>query len=138
MQETNLVLWQKFDQFQIGTDFRAWACKIARFEVFNHWADERRGGLHFSDQMLEQVATHIDRDADYFEARRNALLVCLERISASDRELIERRYQPGMSSGRLAQAVGRPAASLYKTLSRIRKALLDCIRRRLSQEEAAS
>ena len=29
-QETSSVLWQKFDQFQPGTDFYAWACRTAR------------------------------------------------------------------------------------------------------------
>ena len=27
-QETNLTLWQKFDQYRPDTDFRAWACRI--------------------------------------------------------------------------------------------------------------
>ncbi len=34
-QETNVVLWQKADQYQPGTNFRAWVLAVARFEVQN-------------------------------------------------------------------------------------------------------
>ena len=30
IQETSLVLWEKFDFFEVGTNFYAWSCKIAR------------------------------------------------------------------------------------------------------------
>lgn len=36
LQETNLVLWQKRRQFKLGTNFFAWACRIARYEVMHH------------------------------------------------------------------------------------------------------
>src|SRR4051812_30687389 len=29
IQETNLLLWREFDKFQPGTNFAAWACRIA-------------------------------------------------------------------------------------------------------------
>lgn len=35
-QEANLVLWQKFDQYEDGTNFFAWACKIIRYKVLQH------------------------------------------------------------------------------------------------------
>ena len=33
IQETLLVLWRKFDAFEEGTNFDAWAAKIAYYEV---------------------------------------------------------------------------------------------------------
>ena len=30
LQETSLVLWKRFDTYETGTNFFAWACKIAR------------------------------------------------------------------------------------------------------------
>ena len=38
LQETSVVLWEKFDQFQPGTNFVSWACKIAHFKVLKHFA----------------------------------------------------------------------------------------------------
>ena len=36
LQEANLVLWRKFDQYQEGTNFFAWACQIIRYEVLKY------------------------------------------------------------------------------------------------------
>ena len=36
LQETNLVLWEKRGKYQPGTNFQAWACAIARYEVKTH------------------------------------------------------------------------------------------------------
>ena len=33
LQETSVVVCEKFEQFQPGTDFVAWACQIAYWEV---------------------------------------------------------------------------------------------------------
>ena len=33
LQETSLVICEKFSDFKIGTDFAAWACQIAYWEV---------------------------------------------------------------------------------------------------------
>ena len=35
-QAANLVLWRKFDQFEPGTNFFAWACQIIRYEVLKY------------------------------------------------------------------------------------------------------
>ena len=36
------VMWRKFDQFESGTNFAAWALQIARYEVMDHYAREKR------------------------------------------------------------------------------------------------
>src|SRR5438067_3592271 len=36
LQETNLVVWRKFAQFQSGTSFFAWAARVAQLEVMKH------------------------------------------------------------------------------------------------------
>ena len=33
LQETNLVLWRNAGEFQMGSNFRAWAFRIAHFQV---------------------------------------------------------------------------------------------------------
>ena len=37
MQETCAVLWRKFGEFGLGTDFGAWALRIARFQVMSYY-----------------------------------------------------------------------------------------------------
>ena len=42
-QEANLVLWQKFSQYQEGTNFFAWACQIIRHKAMKHREKRARG-----------------------------------------------------------------------------------------------
>ena len=37
-QQTSLILWQKWDQYDPGRDFVGWACGIAHNEVRNFFA----------------------------------------------------------------------------------------------------
>jgi len=52
-------------------------------------------------------------------------------------ERIDRRGRPGGNSRGVAEALGRPVRSVYKSLSRIRGALLECANRRLAREDHA-
>ncbi len=36
LQDTLAVMWKKFDNFKIGTDFVAWGKTIARYKIMNH------------------------------------------------------------------------------------------------------
>jgi RNA polymerase sigma-70 factor (ECF subfamily) len=33
LQETNLFVWRHADEFEVGTNFAAWVCKIAYYQV---------------------------------------------------------------------------------------------------------
>ncbi len=83
LQQTSLVLWEKFGQFEPGTNFRAWACKIARFEVFNHRARQNRVKPLFGEAFVCEIADQSDRSANYLEAQTRALRHCLENLTAT-------------------------------------------------------
>jgi RNA polymerase sigma-70 factor (ECF subfamily) len=133
-QETNLVIWRKCDQFQMGTNFLAWACQIATFEVLKFRDRNRRDKHYFSNEFIEQVGEAALDDAEHLEERRNALVACLGKLREKDRELIQYRYTPGETGKNLACRLGRPANSVYQSLGRIRRTLLECINRRLQAE----
>ncbi|MCH7988613.1 MAG: sigma-70 family RNA polymerase sigma factor [Planctomycetes bacterium] len=134
LQETNLVIWQKCDQFRMGTNFLAWACQIATFEVLKFRDRNRRNRLYFSDEFIEQIGEAALDDAEHLEERRNALVSCLGKLREKDQELIQYRYAPGETGINLARRLGRPANSVYQSLGRIRRTLLECINRRLRAE----
>ncbi len=132
LQETNVDIVAKHEQFKPGTNFLAWARQIATFEVLQ-WRQRRsRDRLRFSDEFASAVAREAAEQADETEARRQALDLCLKKLKAEDRELIQRRYQPGHSGKETADELGRPANSVYQSLGRIRRMLLECIQRRLA------
>jgi len=52
LQETNLVLWRKADEFVDGTEFGAWACRIAHFQVLAWLRDAQRDRHVFDPELL--------------------------------------------------------------------------------------
>lgn len=133
-QQTNLVLWQKFDEFDPETNFRAWAFRVAFYETANHRSRSRKGGVRFSDEFLAEVAAEAERQSDATEARLAALGQCIDKLPEHDRRLIEGRYAEGASGESIAAALGRPTRWVYKAVTRIRRALLQCVTRTLEQE----
>ena len=131
VQEINSVLWEKADEFEPGTDFWAWANRIARFKVLNQVRRYGRERLVFDMATIEQMADVAGQRLEELAHRRDALEHCLNRLAPSKRQLIDLRYFNGHAIERIAQTIGRPAGSIRQTLYRIRTALLDCIERQL-------
>ena len=136
LQEANVVIWRKSAQFREGTNFLAWVSQIANFEVMKYRARRKRNKLYFSDEFLETVSKEALERSDEFEQRRVALVECLAKLRPKDRDLIQQRYAPGERGKRLAAELGRPANSVYQTLGRIRRVLMECIQRRVADESA--
>ena len=56
LQNTNLVMLQKCDQFQPGTNFVAWSAGIAYLEVLKYRTSRKRASHGLSDATLEMLA----------------------------------------------------------------------------------
>lgn len=134
LQETNLVIWRKMDRFEPGTNFLAWAYQIAALEVLKFRERRHREKLRFSEEFVERIAEEAQGLSEHLEIRRQALMACLGKLRDSDRQLIEERYSVGENGLTVAKKLGRPANSVYQSLGRIRRALLECVSRRLAAE----
>lgn len=134
LQETSMVLWRKFDTFELGTNFFAWACKIARFQVMKFRERQGRSARLFDTSLLEKLAVEAGNENLARSVPLLALENCVGKLSELDRSLIRRRYQPGVTVQQLAADFGRTANSLSKSLGRIRRALLECVDRTLAHE----
>ena len=130
-QETNVIIWRKFDRFELGTNFLAWACQIANYEVLKFRSRQRRDRHLFSDEFVRQVASDAIEQAEDLEQRRQYLAACLGKLRSNDRELIQQRYSAGESGKSVAELIGRPINSVYQSLSRIRRTLLECVNRQI-------
>jgi RNA polymerase sigma-70 factor (ECF subfamily) len=136
LQETNIVIWKKFAAYEPGTNFLAWACQIARFEVLKFLDRNRRDRHYFNDDLMDKLAAEALESADEWDLRREALSACLQKLRAKDRELIQQRYSPEEAGHTLGEQTGRPMNSIYQSLGRIRRTLHECIQRYLTAVEA--
>jgi RNA polymerase sigma-70 factor len=130
-QNTSVVLWEKFETYQLGTNFLAWACRIAYFEALYDRRKTRRVRT-LSDQAWQALATDALAISEEKEDRQEALAACLDKLSANDRGLLEQKYFSQRSVAEIAAATSRSVHSVYRALSRIHDSLMRCVRRAMS------
>ncbi|VTS07133.1 sigma factor : Probable extracytoplasmic function alternative sigma factor OS=Planctomyces maris DSM 8797 GN=PM8797T_24656 PE=4 SV=1: Sigma70_r2 [Tuwongella immobilis] len=137
-QQTSFILWNKFDQYDPQRSFFAWACGVARGEALNFLRTQSRQRLVFSDEVANQLAEAFEASShNEFEQRRAALELCLTRLPDDERSLVRECYADSEGVHRVAQRDDRSTQSVYNSLRRIRRKLLDCIQRRLNHWTAA-
>ncbi len=136
LQETNLVLWRKIDEFQTDKPFLPWSFAIARFQVLAHLRDQKRDKLLLDVALAEAISDESTRQAGQIDRFREALRPCMETLTAGNRELVEHRYLRAMSVSEIASAVDRTVSAVKVALMRSRRHLADCIQTRLAAEES--
>jgi RNA polymerase sigma-70 factor (ECF subfamily) len=138
-QQSALILWKKFKEFERTGNFFAWACGVARLEIANFLRSRGRQRLCFSDDLsLLLVQAQSDLDNDELEDRRDALARCVEKLRERDRQLLTECYGDPSGPHKAADRRGRSPQSVHNSLRRIRRALFECITRTLEREARPS
>ena len=140
LQETSLILWQKWEEFDRDRDFLSWAFGIARRQVLKYVREHRSRRQYLDESLLGEIAAVAEkriRSSDREETRLQALKKCMESLAAEERAIVESRYHASLSPKQIAEAAGRPLASIYTVLRRARIQLSECVNRRLSMEQSS-
>ncbi len=138
LQETKMIMWRCFSQFEIGTNFIAWARKIAFHQILSYRRKKKKAHLPLSDEMLDHVGERIAHITDHEQLRKNALQSCLNNLKNEHRKMMLLRYDDEMEIEDIAAEVHTTPAAVYRALSRLRLSLLDCITNRLKTEHPLS
>ena len=138
LQETNIILWEKMDSFELDSNFTAWAFTIARFEVLTHCRKQKRRNLLATapeaiEAITEQISSDFEQGNGEMEDRIKALQHCLTKLSLGERELLTARYSDKTNLAEFARQSGRSDSSLRSALLRARAALRKCISIKLAQ-----
>ena len=132
VQETNLVLWRKASEFDLGTNFAAWAGKIAHYQVLYYRRRRGRDRLVFDDSVVSKMADEYLGDDEDLSERELALRECLDQMKPEDRHAIQKRYEPDGSVKDLAKDLGRTPVATAAYLMRLRRKLFDCIQLKMT------
>lgn len=135
LQETSVVLWQKWKQYDQSRDFASWACGIARYEVFKH-IRKRKRNVYLSDELLQQVsdvALQDLRSREEDQLRQEALALCFESQSPADQHLLNERYRDEKHVAEIASDRTVTSRAVYKQLGLVREMLQRCIERRIEK-----
>jgi RNA polymerase sigma-70 factor (ECF subfamily) len=129
LQETNVVLWRDSREFQPGSNFKAWAFRVAHFQVMAFRQRQIRDRLVFEDDLVEALAFGAREADEVFEARQERLAGCLEKLAPAHREMVRRRYAEGLSVQAIAEDRGMTPNAAMQALFRIRQSLIQCVSR---------
>ena len=129
LQEANIVLWKQWSQFQPGSNFTAWAFRIAHFQFMAHRQRQLRDKTLFSDELLATLASEAREVDEQHEQRAAALEKCLERMPARSREAIRLRYADELKVSDMAEVLQRSANAVYQILFRARRWLIECVQK---------
>ncbi len=127
LQQTNLVLWSKQEEFTPGTDFRAWAFRIARYQVMAYRKCKSLDRLVFRDALIDRLASRAEGRDDMLDIKRERLADCLQKLGARYRSILASRYADGLSGRQIAEKIGIKVDAVFQALHRARQALLECI-----------
>jgi RNA polymerase sigma-70 factor (ECF subfamily) len=136
VQETMVVVMNKYDQFQEGTSILAWCRSIVRFEALRakrQYQKEQSLAQQLIDDAVDaafdefQVCKNHDETASHREAIRH----CLERLTDRGRAVLESRFADGFGYKQIGDQLGMTIEAVRKSLFRTKKQLHSCVESRL-------
>ncbi|QDU61058.1 RNA polymerase sigma factor CarQ [Planctomycetes bacterium Pan216] len=131
LQETSLVMWREFDQFEPGTNFLAWARQVAFNRVRECRRRRQREGMVFSEEVVRQLADERAKMDRHLQDRWDQFQQCLTKLRDQDAELIDLYYANDATAEEVCQQTGRGIHAIRKAIKRIRRSLFECVGRNL-------
>lgn len=139
VQEINILLWEKRANFELETNFKAWAFAVARYVVMNNQKRLRREGrLIFCSEVVEALADQFEELDPEPDERIGALRECMSRLQEEHQRLLLTCHAERGAIERAAAERGQPAVTIRSILMRLRNRLRKCIRERIAQARLAT
>ena len=138
LQETAVALWSRIADYDPARPFVPWACRFAANKAKQHLRAQGRWAGFLDDDVASLLLSRREQLAPQLDRRVEPLRDCLEHLPAENRQLVRDYYFERTSIEDISQRVGRTTEALYKSLQRLRSALMNCIDGKLSRVEASS
>ncbi|MEO8353135.1 MAG: sigma-70 family RNA polymerase sigma factor [Chthoniobacteraceae bacterium] len=138
LQETALVLFRKFAEYDGQRPFLGWALGVARFQVLGFHRDAARSFLTFDPELFERFTEQWTASAPTADARAGALQACLARLASRARQVVRMRYFEELTAVEIAERTESSGAAVRVMLQRIREQLRECIARQMDVERSAT
>jgi len=135
VQEVFLVASKKAATWTSGTNYLAWICTIARYEVLNAQRNRARQTARLEADVIDLVYADVETNLEDFEQRLSILQMCVGRLSPRARELVMLRYHHGYLPEQIAAGVGWSSNAVRVALTRAKRFLRECMDQQLAMKE---
>ncbi len=136
LQSIATVLWEKFDDFELGTNFKAWAFSVARIEILRFVGDQKRHSrlIRLDEGTLNELeALEVDPPDGLIGYRKDVLLECVSKLGDNAKSLVRLRYGDGLPIDEVAEQLRATSAAVRVRLFRVRKWLGNCVQTNLKE-----
>ena len=126
-QEASIVLWEKFDTFDPGTNFQAWARKVIYNKVMNE-RTRKKNEMLWDPEFFKAVDRGFRKNEKTESSRfSEALSICMERLSEAHQKIMRLKYYNKMSYREIGRCLRRSENGTKVMARKIRKILGNCI-----------
>ncbi|MCP4582127.1 MAG: sigma-70 family RNA polymerase sigma factor [candidate division Zixibacteria bacterium] len=129
LQDTMTIMWQKFHQFERGSNFVAWGISIARYRIMKYRERRAHTKLKLDKDVFELLEKRSGPMLDTLSARLDALKDCIKKLTGKEIDFIKMRYQEDLSFQKIASSVGLSVSGVFKAVSQVHYKLILCMRR---------
>ena len=141
-QEVFLSAYEHLPSFRQGGTLDSWLLGIARNHVRQHLRREARRNrrerdrlqLFLADWRLQTTEATM-AEPQRAEEEIRALQQCVRGLPGASADVIRQFYFQHLSTQEIADRLGKRAGAVRMMLTRIRRALADCVHRRIEREE---
>ncbi len=127
MQESLMTMWDKFDSFQQGTNFSAWAKQIVKYKVIQYLSNKNNKSIiYLTAEMIEQLGQD-ERTSSSYDTYFEALHNCVDKLQGRNKEIIRLRYYKNFKVKDMASMLNTTSNAVSKHIARIHGALKKCI-----------
>ena len=133
-QDGMTIMWKKFDQFQLGTNFAAWAIQVMRYQILDHRRNQARSKcVLMEDSLIEELMDYIPKIQDETAVRIEALRKCQQRLDVRSKRIIKMRYERNVPVEQIASILNLSRRHIYDVFGKINRILLKCMQRKLAE-----
>ena len=131
-QQVVLAALEDRSQFKNAGHLRAWALRAARHRAIDLARKKQMRPL--STEVLDQFEADWGDPAGVGNPEQvEALRRCVGRLGAPARDLLHMKYFEGLTAPTIAGRLRRTADAVYQSLSRLHRALRDCVEREMAR-----
>jgi RNA polymerase sigma-70 factor, ECF subfamily len=118
-------------------DQAKWCRGTARNLILHYWRDRKNNQAVADPALMELVELAFaeqSSNSDYWRARQDALSECIRELPERSQQLLRMKYDQGLSAEDAAAVLRQTSAAILMALSRLRRALRECARKKLEVE----
>ncbi len=127
MQEAISILWQKFDTYEPGTEFLAWAFTVTKYVISGFRRKHKNNPIQFSHETLEAINDQAGSQMQQYDSQLETLRECIKKLPLKDSNLLKLKYEDSLTAQKIATRFGMSLRTFYRNIAKIHSTLLQCM-----------